>query len=319
MARSDPDAPFLSEREIEALRHVLQTKRIRAAWRKAEVEKDDYTNFITMRGGKPKTQTPSDNFQRRMLDFIVHTRGSLATDDLKVLKDVELLIKKWKTTARVSNNDHLFNYLNSIGVIGRQQCEAICAELCGKYDLYRLSSDPEAPNVHRSHLEILPFDIYEKLPRFENRIVLDAGRQRIAAGHIIRLGNAYILFGLVRSNEAAAQRTFLGSKVMILRRVRQKPVTLMGLYYTSGSEEIYDLGATRAVLTGREFNRNDKDIFSITPGPLKEMEAEFKKNKLPTRLNDIALRFFPGPLVIEDMIFASLAFNIKNPKGKRLS
>lgn len=305
--------PTLSPDHRDALRKVLRAlhnQGHQALWREADVELSEYSNFVNER-----RRDLSPQARIRVINHLVKNEGEFARalEIRRARGEFEALKKLWLSHASWIDDDHIFRHLESIGAVTKESCEEICRDIAGIYDLYRLSAEP-AGHLHRSHLEIFPFSIYSKVPRFVNQMVIGPGRLRIIDGNIIFIGHSYCFFGYVRI-KSADQSAIIGTKVMILTRLpRPKRTTLMGPFYTSGSEEVYNVGATRAISTTRKFDEHDEDVLDVQLGTSrKEVEENAKRLNLPFRISDLALRYPPNAL-IENFIYSTLKFNVKIPE-----
>jgi hypothetical protein len=322
-----PEASFLNEIEINALRTILialrKKKRAKDIWQESDVDQTHYFNFVHKKAGDQegfRRGNVPNVFQRRMINYIIKQR--FLVNQLDVKNELEIIRKKWEDNAVLEDTDFVFKQLKSIGATKIEDCKAICRELSGNYDVYRFVSNPLGM-VHRSHLKIYPFNPYEKVPRFTNQMVTEPGKLRVIEGNIIQIGysSSYCLFGYVRTKTSGSPSVIIGTKVMILTKLPKKPnscLTLMGPYYTSGSEEIYNTGATRAIRTKREFDENENDRFLVKiEGTIASIQNSAAEHEIKFDLSDLALRF-PAEALIGGMIFSSLEFNVRSPRGKRL-
>jgi hypothetical protein len=312
---------FLSALEIEALREILLIARQefrKTAGRldivsRANVNGNEFNNFLSRRSTNPESPykiiTPHNTFQKRLVNWLFSDEDAIGLAQSRMLeKQLALLRDKMIRYARIPEEDHDFDYFYSIGAVTATRCEEICDTLAGYYNVYRLSS--EVGKMHVSHLEVRPFNRYRKMPTFINRIALPGGGERHVVGHIVEIGKNYMFSGYtLRSGKVAAglQGEFIGSKVMILKRIygQGSPKTLMGFYYTSGSQEVYDFGATRAVETNKKYDPKKNAVFDI---PIGDPWHELNKAR-PFPVDDIALRVPQGAL-IDGKIFSSLGFRM---------
>lgn len=326
--RSRRSESFLSDSEVSALRNVviaLRQKYGRASIiAHADVDPRDFDNFTTRRGSDEnssfRTTIPNNLFQKRLMNYMFASADVIADlmgeRNADLLRDIDIIRAKRGRYAQLVDDDYYFNYLASIDVTQENRCKAICDTLAGDYDLYRLSSN--VGKIHRSHMTILRYNPYRKVPFFINRLVHANLSQRTVVGSVYELGSNYFFSGFIMKDEKSTRMEggYLGSKVMVLKKIRSQnnsDLTLMGFFYTSGSREIYDFGTMRAVRSGRKFNPKDVGELEFD---MKNVEESVEKYKLPFYVDDIALRF-PKESLKDEMIFSALAFDMKYPRGRK--
>ncbi len=323
--------------ELETLRAILGKVRenlgshARAILSQAaNVKEGDIDNFLGQKNDIPSNATniprakqPSNIFQKRMLSF-------LCSDDPLAKRITanesgegwRALQSKFVQSAKIPDDDNLFCHLESIGAVTEESCQRLCRVLAGNYDVYRLTSERSGfGRLHISHLEIRAFDVYNKVPSFVNRITLDRGKERNVTGSVIELGNSYFFFGYVRrdgENIRAKKGAYHGSKVMVLREIKTiSPTTLMGFFYTSGSEQVYDVGATRVVKTGGKFRHDYHRSYPLDMTNDKALDDSFKALGIGFSVKDISLEFVDRDRK-DNVIFSSLDFDMISPRrGKR--
>jgi hypothetical protein len=326
--RSRRSESFLSESEVQALRNVVVALRQRQGRAsiilRADVDARDFDNFITKRAddakAKFRTEVPNNTFQRRLIDYIFQSADvtnqleELSQKDAGLRRDIDILRVKRGRHAVLGDDDYYFKHLAGIDATDENRCKAICDELAGDYELYRLSS--RVGMIHKSHMTIFRFNPYHKVPGFINRLVHANHGRRTVIGNIYELGSNYFFSGFIMRDENSTrmQGGYLGSKVMILKKIRNDNdvLTLMGFFYTSGSHEIYDFGAMRAIRSGKKFDPMEVGEIQFD---IDNIVGSTKELNLPFMLEDIALRF-PEPALSKGRIFSALPFDMKYPRRR---
>jgi hypothetical protein len=322
----------LSSIEIEALRQILIALRKKysrsAIVTAADIDPADLDNFLNRRTQDEKaayrTKTPHNAFQRRMINYLFADRditdevNRLGQADSALAQGLSMIFAKRARYAALPDEDYYFEYLASIRAVTAQRCRSVCNELAGHYELYRFSSESK---IHKSHLTIAEYNPYMKVPYFLNRIALSSRQRRVIVGNVYELGSNYFFHGFILRNERTAMTDgeYLGSKVMILQKLEasgDSELTLTGFGYTSGSHELYDIGAMRAIRTNSTFKSEEVGILDCAGASQQEIDDRIKAYNLPFDLKEIAL-MFPEVALRDKRIYSALRFNMSASRRER--
>jgi hypothetical protein len=316
MPRKPRQSRFLLRPEIDRLRqmlihlhHELRITREEIAT-EADVSIVDIGNFIgEKKPGKFKTIVPHDQFQRRILRYILASGHFQSTDYQSPVSqgsdprldapDAQTTEEKhkselggyWREFAeqfnslttldharpggrpslyRFDSRDKTFDLLQSLRLMTEASCKDICNELAGSYYAYRHSSTRNI--FFRSYVEICKFDVYSKTPRYISRFGEPAGRSsaiRISEGSIFEMAGKYIFVGTTRM-ERKSERAHLGLNLSILHRPSHpNPRTLSGFYVSCDQNGDYNVGNVKFVSTFDKFDA--KNIGEIEKLPAAEI------------------------------------------------
>jgi hypothetical protein len=255
---------IFSRFEISVLRNIIAVLRKRSILSRGEISNRtginpvDLDNFIYEKTNKDgvvltkdgkvayKSQNPSDEgllvpLYRYVINDLAHNS---VVDQVPGLRTEIATILGWRKPGQIfegATTDHLFAHFEKEDIWDVRRARAICDQLSGAYNCYRLSSDGK--EILKSALKIRPFDVSERTPRFIDEYVNGLGERMATVGNIFDMGDRLHMMGFVRVG-AGSKKSWLGQKVLVVKKPSSRRSEVFGgIYLCVGARaSFYEMG-----------------------------------------------------------------------------
>ena len=292
---------LFTQDEIEALRRIALWLRAQgvdsvAIYDGADVEKDDFNNFIRIKSGRGTniikyfSNVPSDIFLQRLAYFVwsdkymraLIEKSNINTGDSgsHTLHDDYVCISEHVRSNSIyfNNGDDTLSRVLSLKFIFRENIsslEAFSEKVSGNYYSYRYAGSH--PNkIVKSHISVKKYSVYNRVPAFEiNRLVTD--QIKTSRGFVYSLPDQLLFAGSVVDKAKHP----MGMHIMILPVPSNiyKYRGSNGIFCVRNGDSSYDFGAIVVVETRDEFLKEKTGTFSlgsIDTGVQLEIERAWK-------------------------------------------
>lgn len=281
----------------------------------AGVLEHDVNNLLS--GCTPKHR-PGLKILNYAADLPIHGEGIRLDIDPYTLDEIRSardLIRK--AVPLELDEDYFFLHLKRIGLADEEKCAQFCRTHQGNYYAYRLSHSKN--KVVKSHLKILRFNNYNKLPNFTNIVRYNNSDQkrkaegknikRTARGQIVAVGNFYAFIGLVfyGSDPDVALKNrgpklYRGAQINIMPQQGFGGKNTQGYFLSYIFEHGYEYGPMLLNPCNDDYDKNNVGVFDIAWLAEHDPELQFDLLKL-----DVSKNIEPAGLAA--MLATCLSFN----------
>jgi hypothetical protein len=238
----------------------------------AQVRPVDFDNFVKKRAPKSKsnnapkasadpiykTKTPSPQFQRNILRFILsnaEVANFLNSATPQIKEDFERVFQHKDSVYGFIDNDYRYLHFVESKVIDEEDAQRICRKLQGSYYVYRLSSNSN--EYVRGYVQVLGYNVYSKAPRFIHWRKDKDGKERISMGTILLIQDKYVFSGFIHGSEVSPIDRPLGIKIMVFPlNSNTREIQPLGIYLSNDLDGSYEFGAMKIVKTDEPYDSN---------------------------------------------------------------
>jgi hypothetical protein len=271
--------------EVDALRtilsHAVRASTLADLAADMEVYEYDLKNFLaggprpTADGNPAKqrrpggTQRPKHRAGLRFLRYCANYPALHLSPEVQ--KSVEVAQNAMRRIARLDvDDDYFFKYFDSIKLMDIDKCRTVSENIMGRYYAYRLGQTSGV--IVRSHLEVMSFNPYNKIPRFINRLKHgphndNSSRLRKSEGQILEVGNTYIFLSFTfDGDDKRSSYNYRGMKIIITPAENfnvSNAMTCGALFVSYSYQGRYEYGPMIIKKTGDVYDRSKVGEFSI--------------------------------------------------------